>query len=263
VDFIRELELIGCIVKQGAHIAVKLPGAKRFARFCSLPDGYDENSIRARLSGMLRFEPKPLRETNAKAPQLLIDIQAKLAEGKGAGYEHWAHIFNIKQMSKMLIFLKELGIESYDELVAKQGEASGKFHAVSSQIKALEERQKQVAELQKQIGAYGKTRDVYARYKSSGFNQDFYEEHRAAITLHNAAKKYFDEHKELQNSGKLPSINALKDEWGKLESEKRKLYSQYHADKKNYTELTTALSNARTTLGIDQPQRNRRDHGAR
>jgi hypothetical protein len=262
-DFIRELELLGCIVKQGAHVSVKLPDAKRFARLSSLPDGYDENSIRSRLSGTLKFEPKPLRETNAKAPQLLIDIQAKLVEGKGAGYEHWAHIFNIKQMSKTLVFLKELGIESYDELVAKQSEASGKFHAVSNRIKEIENRQSQIAELQKQIGAYGKTRDVYARYKSSGFNQDFYENHRAAITLHNAAKKYFDEHKELQNNGKLPSIDALKEEWGKLESEKRKLYSQYHAEKKDYTELTTALSNARTTLGIDQSQHNQRDYGAR
>jgi hypothetical protein len=63
--------------------------------------------------------------------------------------------------------------------------------------------------------------------------------------------------------GKLPRINSLKDEWGKLESEKRKLYSQYHAEKKNYTDLTTALSNARTTLGIDQPQRNTRGYGER
>jgi hypothetical protein len=138
-----------------------------------------------------------------------------------------------------------------------------KRRRTSNRIKEIENRQSQITELQKQIGAYGKTRDVYARYKSSGFSSDFYENHRAAITLHNAAKKYFDEHKELQNNGKLPSINALKEEWGKLESEKRKLYSQYHAEKKNYTELTIALSNARTTLGVDQPQRNRRDHGAR
>jgi hypothetical protein len=180
-DFIRELESLGCIVKQGAHIAMKLPDAKRFARLSSLPDGYDENSIRARLSGTLKFEPKPLRETNAKAPQLLIDIQAKLAEGKGAGYEHWSHIFNIKQISKTLVFLKELGIESYDELVKKQSEASGKFHAISTRIKQIENRQSQITELQKQIGSYGKTRDVYARYKVSGFSSEFYENHRAPL----------------------------------------------------------------------------------
>jgi hypothetical protein len=80
------LESLGCEVKQGTHTAVKLPDAKRYARLGSLSDGYDENSIRARRSGAMKFEPKPLRATNAKAPKLLIDIQAKMREGYGEGF---------------------------------------------------------------------------------------------------------------------------------------------------------------------------------
>jgi hypothetical protein len=67
-DFIAELRLLGCEIKQGVNISIKLPEAKRFARLSSMSVGYDENSIRTRLSGEMKFEPKPLRETGAKAP---------------------------------------------------------------------------------------------------------------------------------------------------------------------------------------------------
>lgn len=33
---------------------------------------------------------------------LLVDIQAKLQAGKGAGYERWAKVFNLKQMAKTM-----------------------------------------------------------------------------------------------------------------------------------------------------------------
>ena len=37
--------------------------------------------------------------------QMLVDIQAKLAEGKGDGYARWVKRYNLKEMSKTLIFL--------------------------------------------------------------------------------------------------------------------------------------------------------------
>ena len=47
---------------------------------------------------------------------MLVDIQAKLAEGKGDGYARWAKQYNLKEMSKTLIFLQENKIESMDEM---------------------------------------------------------------------------------------------------------------------------------------------------
>jgi hypothetical protein len=155
--------------------------------------------------------------------------------------------------------MRDNGLDNYNDLVARQGEVAEKFHDISAQIKALEERQKQITELQKQIGNYGKTRDVYAAYKASRFNSDFYEKHRMSITLHNAAKKYFDEHKEFHNNGKLPSINMLKEEWAKCDAKKRKLYSQYHKIKDEYKSMTNALTNARDILGIKEPKRKSSD----
>jgi len=78
---------------------------------------------------------------------LLIDIQAKIQEGKGAGYEHWARIFNIKETAKTLLFLRDNGIDSYDDLVQKTSAASADFSAINKKIKSAEGRLKEISEL--------------------------------------------------------------------------------------------------------------------
>ena len=40
----------------------------------------------------------------------LIDIQAKLKQGKGIGYERWAKKHNLKAMAQTLILLQEKGL---------------------------------------------------------------------------------------------------------------------------------------------------------
>lgn len=103
--------------------------------------------------------------------------------------------------------------------------------------------------MQKQIGIYSKTRKVFDAYKKSGWGKSFYETNRADITLHRAAKKYFDAQ---GLNGKVPAMASLKQEWATLESTKKTLYSEYRSRKENYTALATARANAERILGITQ-----------
>jgi len=41
------------------------------------------------------------------------------------------------------------------------------------------------------MGTYGKTRDIYAKHKTSGWSRDFYDVYAADIILPRAAKTYF------------------------------------------------------------------------
>lgn len=50
---------------------------------------------------------------------LLVDIQAKLQAGKGAGYERWAKVFNLKQMAQTLNYLSENNLMNIEDLTAK------------------------------------------------------------------------------------------------------------------------------------------------
>ena len=115
----------------------------------------------------------------------------------------------------------------------------------------------EITELQKHIGTYGKTRDVYKQYLNAKNRERFFEEHRADITLHLTAKKYFDEHGYGKNK-KLPTIAALKQEWAAHAAEKKKLYSGYRSTKSNMIDLVTAKSNADKILGV-KPEAQERD----
>src|SRR5699024_9005622 len=60
-----------------------------------------ENAERQKTAALHRADPNP------DIVSRLIDIQAKLAAGKGAGYERWAKVFNLKQLSKSVALLSE------------------------------------------------------------------------------------------------------------------------------------------------------------
>jgi len=90
---------------------------------------------------------------------LLIDVQKKLQE-KGAGYARWATVYNLKQMSKTLLFLRDHGIEDLEELHKLALEKMKQRDNILSRIRADEERLKEIAELKKHIISYVKTRNT-------------------------------------------------------------------------------------------------------
>ena len=264
-DFLARLRAEGYEVNaRRKHISVKAPGWGKPTRLDTLNGEYTETAIRARLGmaktitgggdgGLCDVATISSFAATAEAPSLLIDIQSKLQQGKGAGYAQWAKVFNLKEAAKTLIFLKENGIDSYEELKKKSSSASGDFAALTKRIKEIETRQKDISELQKQIGVYGKTRDIYAKYKASGWDRGFYDIHAADIILHRAAKKYFNE----LGIKKLPSINQLKQEYSALASERKTLYGNYHKLKDLSRELSIARANAERILGIKPDLQNR------
>ena len=263
-DFITKLKRAGVEVKHGKQFSFKPLGSKKFFRQDTLGEDYSAAAILERLSGARVIEKRAAADSDAERksteyaatqnrPSLLIDIQAKIQMGAGDAYVQWMRIFNLQTAARTLIFLKEHGIDSYDELREKSSAASGEFHRLSTRLKEIGDRQKAIKELEYEIGNYGKTRSVYDAYKRSGRDNSFYEANRADIALHQAAKKYFDEH---NMKGKLPSINSLKAEWGELEKERRPLNSGYKAAKKKYTDLGVAKANADVILfGTRIPQK--------
>jgi hypothetical protein len=247
-DFLAKLRERGCTVstkrKKPSFVA---PGWKKPVRLDSLGEDYSEAAIKERL-GIVKVRAASGDGGTHTKVNLLIDIQEKIRQGKGAGYEHFAKLFNLKEAAKTLLFLQERGISTYEELAKKSAAASAELSAKNVRISELETQQKDISELQKQIGVYGKTRAVYETYRKSGWKRSYYDEHTADIVAHRAAKKYFD----TQNlGGKLPPIATLKQEWATLNSEKKLLWSDYHRLKDNARELAIALGNTKQILGID------------
>lgn len=237
------------------------PGQERFTRCDTLKGHYTEQAIRERIAGV-RVVTSGGGNTTIEKPlkrvSLLIDIQARMQAGKGSGFERWAKLHNLKEMAKTLIFLQENGLDDYAVLAQKTNTASSVFHERTAKIKAAESRMAEISELQKHIGNYSRTREVYRQYKASGYSKKFRAEHEAAILLHQASKKAFD----ALGLQKLPSINALKQEYAALLSEKKSLYQNYRQDKETMRQLQIMKANVDRILritppapGRDEPQR--------
>lgn len=245
-DFIQSLAAMGFEFKDGNQPAFKGKEQKRFIRLRSLGEGYSKEELQAVVSG------KSLRKSKTAPEQkqfhLLIDIQEKMAEGKTVGYEKWAKKYNRKEAARTVILLKEKGLDNYDDLVAYTENLSSRFSELSDSIKAAEKRMIEVQALQKHIKNYHDTRQIYNEYRKSGYSKKFFEEHRQEISLHQAAKKAFDE---LQVS-KLPSRQSLYEEFHRLAVQKKKDYAEYRQVRKEREELLIAKQTVETILNIDK-----------
>ena len=115
-DFLQKLEQQGYEVKRGKYTSVKGERQKRFIRFRTLGAGYSEEELKAVLAGEAEHRPRQKSPAPEQKFQMLVDIQAKLAEGKGTGFARWAKQHNLKEMSRTLVFLQENKIGSIEEM---------------------------------------------------------------------------------------------------------------------------------------------------
>ena len=131
-DLLRLLEQDGFTVhRRGKTISISAEGWGNNVRFDRLGDGYTLDDLLAVLSGQKEHTPRkqPAPQAAPLRVNLLVDIQAKLQAGKGAGYARWAKVFNLKQMAQTLNYLSEHGLLDYADLETKTAEATAHYAA--------------------------------------------------------------------------------------------------------------------------------------
>lgn len=254
-SFEKLLELLresGYQIKGGKVPSLLGKGQKRFIRMDTLGVGYTPDDLRTIIAGTKVHTPKKRRVMDAPANvsgSLLIDIQAKLQEGKGAGYARWAKNFNLKQLSQTLIYLEENGLLNRDTLEDKAAAASTQYRQLSDTMKSKEQRMTEIKILQQHIINYARTRDTYVAYRKAGYSKKFLAEHESEIILHKAAKQFFDE----QGLKKLPTVKSLQTEYAQLLSEKKAMYANYQKAREEMRSLQTAKANVDRILGETVP----------
>ena len=260
--FLSLMEQAGYEIKKvrGGGLSFRLAGQgqERFTRLraSTLGEGYDLKDILAVIDGSRKHSGQSPRKVN-----LLVDIQAKLQAGKGAGYARWAKVFNLKQMAQTMNYLSENNLLEYAVLEEKAAAATAHHNELSAQIKAAEKRMAEIAVLRTHIINYAKTREVYVAYRKAGYSKKFREEHEKEILLHQAAKNAFDE----MGVKKLPKVKELQTEYTKLLEEKKKTYAEYRRSREEMRELLTAKANVDRVLKmeVEQDVEKEKDHGQR
>lgn len=237
--FLDSLEQQGYEVKRGKITSVKGVRQKRFTRFRTLGAGYSEEELKAVLAGEAEHCPRKKHPVQEQKFQMLVDIQAKLAEGKGDGYARWAKRYNLKEMSKTMIFLQENKIGSMDEMEEQVRAATMRYHELGDSIKAAEARMAEIAVMKTHIINYAKTRSIYEAYRKAGYSKRFLEANRESIALHKAAKAAFDE----AGLKKLPKVKELSIEYVELLKKKKAEYPSYRKARERMQELMKAQKN--------------------
>ena len=252
-ELVFQLSELGYEFKDGKEPAFRHSGEKRFIRMHSLGEGYSQEDIIAILSGKsIQKAPKASNQVHTQREfNLLIDIQAKIAEGKSAGYERWAKKYNRKEAARTVCLLRERGIDNYEELEALTEKLSSRFSELSDGMRKSEKRMVEIGALLTHINNYSRTRKVYEAYRKSGYSRKFFEEHREEIQIHKAAKQAFEQLPER----KVPSRKSLNEEFHRCLSEKKKAYTEYRQVKKKMQECLTAKQTVEHILGIEQKEK--------
>ena len=161
----RLLQQYGITVKESRGQLSYLPaGRTKFIRAKKLGDNYDKEIVLATLTA--NAEHKPKAQSKQDAIRKLIDIQAKLKQGKGIGYERWAKKHNLKAMAQTLILLEEKGLTDEGALDQRITELDTKFHDSLAVVKDLEGRMKANKELRYHVAAYTSTKERCTAVKS-------------------------------------------------------------------------------------------------
>ena len=227
-------------------------GRTKFIRAKHLGDKFDKAAVLASLQA--NAERKPKAQFKQDAIGKLIDIQAKLAEGKGAGYERWAKKFNLKAMAQTLILLQEKDLLNEDNLNQRIAELEIQYHDSLAVVKDLEGRMKANKELRYHVAAYTSTKNVAQQLKTAKQPAAFEEQHRAELTAYRASAAYF----KANNITKLPSPKKLEAEYNAMASEKAKFYEQYKEAKAELLKLQTAKQNVASYFREEKPTQQER-----
>jgi len=253
-DFLRRMEAAGIQVVhgRGGVISFRLPGQDRATRFraSTLGDGYGPEDVEAVIDGRAPVR-KPAqgrpRPAASQRVNLIIDIQQRMAQGKGPGYERWAKIYNLKQMAAALQFLQENGLTDYDALAERTAEVVDRAHALAGELRGVEERLASTTKLMGAVVDYAKTRPVFDGYKAARYSKKYLAEHEEALASYRAAKAAIND---ILGGAKLPRMDALKKERRELAERKKKLYAQYRAAQQEMREAVAVKANVDHLLGL-------------
>ncbi len=247
------MQQYGIAVKESrGRSAICLLAERKFIRAKHLGDKFDKAAVLATLQA--NAERKPKAQFKQDTIGKLIDIQAKLTEGKGIGYKRWAKKHNLKVMAQTVNLLQEKGLTDEDASNQRIAELETKYHDSLAVVKDLEGRMKANKELRYHIAAYTSTKNIAQQLKTAKRPAAFEEQHRAELTAYRAAAAYF----KANNITKLPSPKKLEAEYAQLASEKAKFYEQYKEAKEELLKLKTAKQNVASFFREEEPAQQER-----
>ena len=184
-----------------------------------------------------------------------ISRMVDVTPDKGAGFEHWAKVFNLKQSAKSVAELEKYGFDSLEDLQTALKMVKTEESKCQENLKTVEAELRDKKELQKRVLAYANTkpiREEYKTLKSDRSKAKYRKQHESEFIIMDSAQKYFKEHE----ISKIPNYKELQAEIERLTSRQNELYEELHEKRDEVKWLQTIADNIQKTIGQVNKRRN-------
>ena len=217
------------------------PNRVKFITARKLSKKFEKKQVLAALAQNIRLAPtiQPIATDKPDRIQKLVDIQAKLKQGKSIGYERWAKKHNLKAMAQTLILLQEKGLLNEGALDQRIDELQTQYDSAKEVVLDLETRMADNQKLRSHAAAYKQYRPLTQKRNAVKSPAAFEDQYRAELTAYRAAAAYL----KANNITCLPSPNKLEAKYCALASEKAQFYEQYKEAKSELLKLKDAKQN--------------------
>ena len=232
------------------------PNRVKFITARKLSKKFEKKQVLAALAQNIRLAPtiQPIATDKPDRIQKLVDIQAKLKQGKSIGYERWAKKHNLKAMAQTLILLQEKGLLNEGALDQRIDELQTQYDSAKEVVLDLETRMADNQKLRSHAAAYKQYRPLTQKRNAVKSPAAFEDQYRAELTAYRAAAAYL----KANNITCLPSPKKLEAEYAQLASEKAKFYEQYKEAKSELLKLKTAKQNVASFFREEEPAQQER-----
>jgi relaxase len=231
---------LGYEIKHGKHIAFKPKDKTKFTRSKTIGEDYTEERLKERIAERETIKTPPVK----KRIGTIIDMKTNAKVKESKGYEYWATKHNLNTMAESVIFIREHGIKSVQQLDEYIQRTADERQHLQDKIKAIDKEMEQLSATMEQVHTIKKYRGYYKEYRSNPSDKAFFEEYKTQITLYENALF------ELKKSySKLPNSKDILDRLDKLQEKKNTLMKEYSSSKSTMDELYKIRKNYGIYMG--------------
>lgn len=227
-DFLKRISELGYEIKYGKHIAFRYKDKQRFTRSKTIGDDYTEERLKERLTENLQFDYSRVK----KRVGYVIDINNNEKVKSSKGYEFWAKKHNLKTMADSVIAIRELGINSKQDLEAYIRNSADERQKTLDIIQDIESTIEKLSETMEQVEIIRKHREHYKYHKANPNDENFSREYRSELKLYIVASKAI-----MKTYDTVPKSKDILNQLDKLQEKKNTLIKEYSKFNNLFTEL--------------------------
>ena len=239
-EFLKKMAELGYEIKHGKHIAFKPKDKTKFTRSKTIGEDYTEERLKERIVERETIKTPPVKKRIGN----IIDMKTNAKVKESKGYEYWATKHNLNTMAESVIFIREHGIKSVQQLDEYIQKTADERQHLQDKIKSIDKEMEQLSATMEQVHTVKKYREYYKEYRSNPSDKAFFEKYKTQITLYENALS------ELKKSySKLPNSKDILERLDNLQKKKNTLMKEYSSSKSTMDELYKIRKNYGIYMG--------------